>query len=329
MRLYDHYKDPEPWDQNLPADLVPPIKHLRKIFAENHFTYGQVTQKLCYWQLHPGTPDDEINDHIKPLQQLKGIAGVPATERFIELLKLKTEPAIFKAYFDLYLESISVPALAIFYQLVAIGKANEPRLGTPHLEWAEAQTKNMVRNHVHVIRIWVQNVCDEQPYTPDDMDELHWRKWEAPMLLVMKPSRSKPYDPARVWHRNDPETSSGWLDSFAERYVLHVETRLEKLAGQAPLELAKQPRSAAAPEVPSPQEESPEATAQAHKPPSTKRESRRNATQAKYKSWQIEYESLKKSQPGKSDRWYSQKISRMPIAQGSHPETIRKHMTRK
>ena len=33
-RLYDDYKHPGPWDKNLPPDLIPPIKHLRKIFDE-------------------------------------------------------------------------------------------------------------------------------------------------------------------------------------------------------------------------------------------------------------------------------------------------------
>ena len=327
--LYDLYKDPEPWDQNLPTDLMPPIKHLRKTFDLNHFTYGQVTQKLCFWQLHPGTPDDEINEYLKPLQQLKSIAGAPATQRFIELLELKTEPATFKAFFDLYLDGISVPALATFYQLIAVGKANEQRLDRPHIEWAEAQTKNMVRYHVHVIRIWVQNVCDRQPYTPDDMDEqIYWRKWEAPMLLVMKPSRYMPYDPAKVWDRNDPETSSGWLDSFAERYVLHVEAKLEKLAGETALELAKTPRQPPAPAPAVSPKPSHEVAAAPSKLKRTPRESHKLATQAKYRSWQKEYKSLKLAHPDKSDVWLAQKISRMAIAGGSSWDTIRKHMKR-
>jgi hypothetical protein len=280
--------------------------------------------------LHPGTLDEEVNDHLKPLQQLKGIAGVPATQRFIELLKMKTEPASFRAFFDLYPDSISVAALAIFYQLVAVGKANEGRLVLPHIEWAEAQTKNMIRSHVHVIRIWVQNVCDRQPYTRDDMDEqIYWRKWEAPMLLVMKPSRYMPYDPAKVWDRNAPETSSGWLDSFAVHYVLHVETRLEKLAGQAALELAKTPRQPPAPvAAPSP-EPSHEVEAPSPKLKRTPRESQKLATQAKYRGWQKEYKSLKQSHPDKSDVWSAQRISRMAIAEGSSQDTIRKHMKRK
>lgn len=289
MRLYDYFKNPEQWDQNLPIDLIPPIKHLRKTLDDNHWTFGQVTEKPCYWQPHPESQDDGINDYLKPFQQLKGIAGAPATERLIELLKMKTEPATFKAFFDLYLDSISVTAIAIFHELVAVGKVNEHRLGAPHLEWAEAQTKNMIRKHVHAIRIWIRNVCDKQPFTLDDMDEqLHWRKWQAPMLLVMKPSRYMPYDPARVWERNDSDTSAGWLESFAEHYVLHVEAKLEKVAGHAALELAKDPPPHRAADATVISEPTSEAEALPSKLKRTPRELQKLATQAKYLRWRQE-----------------------------------------
>ena len=64
-------------------------------------------------------------------------------------------------------------------------------------------------------------------------------------------------------------------------------------------------------------------------PSATRREARKNVTQAKYQSWQNEYRSLKKTRPGESDSWYALKISRMDIGKGSSSETIRKHMKRK
>jgi hypothetical protein len=334
-RLYDDYKHPEPWDHNLPADLIPPIKHLRKIFDENHFSYGWVTQKLCYHQLHPNEPDEEIREYVDPLQQLKVIAGTKATQRFIELIKTQTAPAIFKSFFDLYLDGITVTALAIFHQLAAVGKANEQWLGIPHLQWAEAQTKNLIRSNMHRIEIWIRNVCDKQIYDPkeDFEDHIHWRKWQAPMLLVMKPSRYMPYDRAREWERNDRETSVRWIEAFAEHYVLNLEVKIEHAAGMAALELAKQPPPptppAPAQEVSKPPMQSPSPEAQPNKPSSTRRDAQKKATQAKYKSWQKEYEGLRKSSPDKSDVWYSLKISRMPIAKGSSSETIRRHMKRK
>jgi hypothetical protein len=327
-RLYDLYKHPEPWDQNLPADLIPPINHLRKLFDNHHWTYGKITETHCYHHLHPDNPDPDIRDYLNPLEQLKGIAGTTATRSFMALLRTGTPPALFKAFLDLYLDAMLAVTLPIFAQLVAVGKANEDRLGVPHLVWAEAQTKNMIRYNMHLIEIWVRNVCDKQPYTPEDMDEqLYWKKWQAPMLLIMKPSRFMTYDAARAWERNDTETSSRWPQAFAEQYVLHLESKLENLAGEVALELAKQPRppATAASAVPPP-EVAPQVAGNPNKPTSSHRDVQKKDTQAKYRSWQKEYSSLKKSHPNQTDTWYSLKISRMAIGRGSSSETIRKHM---
>lgn len=61
-------------------------------------------------------------------------------------------------------------------------------------------------------------------------------------------------------------------------------------------------------------------------PSAAKRESRKLDTQAMYASWQKEYRSLRKKNTNKSDVWYSQQISRLPIAQGRSADTIKKHM---
>ena len=263
------------------------------------------------------------------------IAGTKATQQFIELIKTQTAPAIFKSFFDLYLDGISVTALAIFHQLAAVGKANEQRLRIPHLQWAEAQTKNLIRSKMHSIEIWIRNVCDKQIYDlkEDFEDHIHWRKWQAPMLLVIKPSRYMPYDRAREWERNDRETSVRWIEAFAEHHVLHLEVKIEHAAGMAALELAKQTPPpippTPAPEVSKPPMQSPSPEAQPNKPSPTRRDAQKKATQAKYRNWQKQYEVLRKSSPDKSDVWYSLKISRMSIAKGSSSETIRRHMKRK
>jgi hypothetical protein len=329
-RLYDDYKHPEPWDQNLPADLIAPIKHLRKHFDLNHFSNGWVTQKLCYFQLHPDDPIPEYKEFLEPLQNLKLIAGTNAAWRFIGLIKMQTAPATFKAYFELYLDGMTTTAIAIFRELADIGKAHEQRLGVPHLEWADAQTKNLIRSHMHRIAMWIQNVCDKRQYDPneDSEEQIFWRKWQAPRLLVMEPSRFTPYEPQRNWERFDAEESGDLLEAFSEHYVIYVETRVERIAGQAAVELAKQPRPQPAPasEASTPPEQAPKGESNPYKASSNRRESQKRATQAKYRSWQKEYESLKKSQPNKSDVWYSLQISRKSIGKGSNSETIRKHM---
>ena len=62
-------------------------------------------------------------------------------------------------------------------------------------------------------------------------------------------------------------------------------------------------------------------------PPNTdQRESRKLATQAMYQEWQDAYDSLRHEHPGKSKKWYSLKLARMPVARGRDAETIRKHL---
>ena len=104
------------------------------------------------WMIQP-------KEYVNYLTQMKARVGPAATLRFHESIKLDTPSAIFKGFYDLYLEGMSVQALLIFKELMEIGSANEKRLGASHLEWAEAQTKHLIRSKNHVIRIWVRKVC--------------------------------------------------------------------------------------------------------------------------------------------------------------------------
>jgi hypothetical protein len=61
-------------------------------------------------------------------------------------------------------------------------------------------------------------------------------------------------------------------------------------------------------------------------PSQVKREASKLKTQALHALWQKAYRELKRSQPGKTDTWYAQKIAKMDIAQKRDPKTIRKNM---
>ena len=61
-------------------------------------------------------------------------------------------------------------------------------------------------------------------------------------------------------------------------------------------------------------------------PNTDQRESRKLTTQAMYQEWQDAYDSLRHEHPGKSKKWYSLKLARMPVARGRDAETIRKHL---
>ena len=61
-------------------------------------------------------------------------------------------------------------------------------------------------------------------------------------------------------------------------------------------------------------------------PSQVKREARKLKTQALHASWRKGYRELKRSKPGKTDRWYAERIAKMDIAHGRDAETIRKNM---
>ena len=150
------------------------------------------------------------------------------------------------------------------------------------------------------------------------------------MFLIMKPSLSQPFDPATLWERENVESSLQLLEHFTEHYVLHLEVRLRRAAGDAALALAKQPRPIeTSTSGNSSREERPATTAttgNGYTPNNARREARKLDTEAKYANWRKAYRRLVKSHPNMSDVWYSQKIAKMDIATGSSPETIRKNM---
>jgi len=70
----------------------------------------------------------------------------------------------------------------------------------------------------------------------------------------------------------------------------------------------------------------PAPTAQAYQPSIARREARKLDTQQKYAAWKKTARELRRKPQGKSERWVSRQIAKMPIAQGSTAETIRKHI---
>lgn len=91
----------------------------------------------------------------------------------------------------------------------------------------------------------MKSVCDIQSSDPTDHDldeAIDWRRWRAPLFLVMIPSRMQPFDPDRTWERQDDDTTERWLDRFAEDIILSLERVLKSAVGRANLaELKRTP----------------------------------------------------------------------------------------
>jgi hypothetical protein len=241
------YENAEEWDKDVPADLIPAVKHLRKSFEMSHWKCFMVTEQVCLWCLHKNVLVDDLEEYVAAFQQLKLIVGAVATHSFLKLFAQKTPPATFRAFFDIYLEGVCTEALRTFHQLIEIGRANEPRLHVTHLEWAIEQAKHLVRSQRHMIAIWVRNVCDKRVDDPSETleERLYWTNWQAPSLLTMKPALNAPYDSRKNWERNTASESSELLTVFADRYVRRLEMKVKDAAGEEAVRLAAEPKSPA------------------------------------------------------------------------------------
>ncbi|AFL73541.1 hypothetical protein [Thiocystis violascens] len=73
----------------------------------------------------------------------------------------------------------------------------------------------------------------------------------------------------------------------------------------------------------------PSSPGKAYRPSTEKRETRKRASEAMYEDWRDAYRKLRRQHPSSAshpDTWISQRIAKLPIAQGRDPETIRKNM---
>jgi hypothetical protein len=239
----------EPWKKDVPTELVPAVEHLRDSFDSIHFQFGWTTTQLCYWNLHDGRPrlgTRDIQEYVEALESLKGRVGPAATQRFAKLLRMATPPAIFKAYYDLYMDGLKLQVRLIFAGLLQIGLANRSRIPQDPVEWAKSLSEDLINGHRHKIPIWIKDVCDEHPWDPDEdtEEQIFWRKWRAPKFLVMAPSRYGPYVPQSAWERGDEETSQRWLKVFGEDYILILGIEVKNAAGMAALKQAMAPADA-------------------------------------------------------------------------------------
>lgn len=324
--------------KGLPEELAPAIKALKKSLHHVHSKCGRITEVFCYNQLHPGEKLAEVEEHKPAFRQLMAIVEPTIGPSYNQKIKTGTLPAVFSAMLDLYMAGVTVQAIQMFRDLVEIGRAHEGQLAKPPVQWAHDLTLESVRFYENSVKMWVRAVCDPPDFDTDlnfdDPDEIILGKtWCAPMLLVMRPSRSMPFDATRQWERADRETSKRWLNSFAEMFTIQVELAIDPLAEAEVVKLAKQPKpvqhdATGNDSQPTSQPTATTASTRAT-PTNARREANKLDTQAKYKSWQKEYRALKQSHPNQPDVWHSRKIAKMAIAKGRCAETIRKHMKRK
>lgn len=287
---------------------------------------------MCYAFLHP---DDQEKaelalEHQHPFLTLKAIVGAIAAEGFNQYLKMATPPAFFHAMRQLYAEGVAVHAKSVFQDLLEIGRTHEKRLGVPHILWARDLTLELVSSKEYSVKMWVRAVCDPPDYSTD----LNWDDpeesvmgptWCAPQLITMRPSRNSPYIPTQVWDRLDREMTKSYIKSFAEMFTIHIKIRIDDLANDETVKLAKQPK---------PDSEKPADSVrtdlrdQEAKSPSSflnvKKAYRKLKTAERNRKIVAEFQRLEKMKPNKPSVWYSEQLAKSEVAAGLDAETIRK-----
>jgi hypothetical protein len=322
---------PEEIKSVIPDELVPAVEAINKTLDDAHFRCGKVTEIFCYCLLHPGEKLAEAEQHKIALNQLKANVGAVATESCNQHLKMGTAPAFFHAMNELYIAGVTVQTVWAFRNLLEIGGAQTDRLGKPYVQWAHDLTLGLTKSYENRAKFWIRAVCDPPDFDTDlnwnDPDEVIMGKtWCAPILLVMWPSRSMPFDATRQWERVDRETSKRWLNSFAEMFTIHVKIHIDRLAGQKIVELAKQPKPAPEPKT----EAHTDGPAQTYPGQGTPAKVnvalayRKRKIHERNRKIQSEFRKLEKRRPGMSNSWYSKQLSDLEIAAGLDAETIRK-----
>jgi hypothetical protein len=151
---------------------------------------------------------------------------------------------IFHAYAELYRNGLNLAVRDMFRDALQIAVSNTGLISDDPVAWAKNQVENRIQNGKHRFRTWIKNVSDVQPtptsFTDADMDEvIHWRSWRAPKLIHMRPSGNTPYDGPTAWVREDEQLTAKLLDGLSDRFKDFLRIELDRLAGNAHVQLAK------------------------------------------------------------------------------------------
>lgn len=240
----------EDWQAITPADLVPAIEHIRTTFDESVWKCSEITEKLCFAALHPDDKDIDLQPYEAAFVSYRMIIGPRATQQFDTDRGPGTPPAIFHAFLQALAAGIRTEVGRLFNEVLQIGRAHMEGLKQHPVDWAKSHLSMLINGNKHIVRLWIQSVCDKQDYTrPTRTDQefddfIHWRDWRAPKLIYMRPSGNLPYDPSASWTREDEQVTEKLLESLSARVVQSLGFDLDTLAGRAHVELAKASRNA-------------------------------------------------------------------------------------
>ena len=233
------------WKAITPEILIAPVEHIREMFEEGVWKCSRVTEKLCFADLHRGKSHAELDSYHSAFATYRLIIGPAAAERFDKDHKLETLAAIFHAYLQAFLAGIDSEIRRLFDDLLQIGIVHSAKLAEHPVKWATMHLDILIADQLHVVRQWIKAVCDERDYSAplstqqEFKDFTFWKDWRAPKLIYMQPSGNLAYDPSTAWSREDEAKTKEVLDGLSKRFVQFLSIHLDKIAGNAHVELAK------------------------------------------------------------------------------------------
>jgi len=235
----------EDWKAITPATLVAPIKHIRKMFDQGVWKCSQVTKKLCFADLHPDDRQVDLDPYQSAFAVYRTIIGPAAAQQFDKDHQVDSPPAIFHAYLQAFAAGVRTEIHRLFNEVLQIGIAHSARLKQPPADWAKAHLSIMINSNEHMVKLWIKSVCDKQDYSKplktdqETEDFFFWKDWRAPKLIYMRPSGNLPYDPSAAWNREDDPMTNKLLEGLSGRVIQSLSFGLDRLAGDAHVELAK------------------------------------------------------------------------------------------
>jgi len=235
----------EDWRAITPETLLVPVEHIRKTFDEGVWKCSHVTQQLCYADLHPDERQVDLGAYSAAFVTYRVIIGPQAARQFDNHHRIGTPAAIFYAYLEAFSSGLDSNILGSFDDLLQIGVAHSARLRMRPVEWAKTHLSILINDNKHMVTLWIKSVCDRQDYsrplsTDQETDDfIHWRYWRAPKLVLMQPSGSIPFNASAAWDREDDGTTEKWLEGLSGRFIQFLGFHLERVAGNAYVELAK------------------------------------------------------------------------------------------
>ena len=220
------YRD---WEKRVPHSLLPTVGRIRDSFREAEWVSNWTTQAWCYAQLHPDDKgaSDGAGKYRQSLEHLKRSLKPISRQSIQNNLQLGTPPATLKAFSDMHTEVMSLRAQDSFQLLFEFADSHPDQLSATPSDWAFWQVQSMIRMARRQIGLWLKCCCDTQQFDVNDKSDeyIFWRKWQAPMFVSMQPSLGRrPLDPARLWEREDLESTGEVIDLYERCFVLYVES---------------------------------------------------------------------------------------------------------